>query len=433
LEEAYGDVAAPTVPPPARRAAQGDDYAVVAPTGAAAYAPARRPAAHPAATHDDAAAHPTPPVAAQPVGLGGSPLLGTRPPRNLRSYLYLVLLVALLPLAVSTMGGPEPDFEDRLTQTIAHHPESEKAIDEIGNRVEAGKFKSVQALKDALIDAMPGHRLDGAWLPRNTSAHWLMAILAGGAYFGVTILVFPSGRSKSVHLLWVGLFTGTVGILLLLGVQLAAFHTYGVIIIPRGIVGLLFWIVKLIGMSYRSAMDPTVGWFASFLGFTAGVGICEELCKALPLLWHYRKDATLDWRGACRWGFISGVGFGVSEGITYSSDFYNGIMGGDVYVIRFVSCVALHAVWSAAAGIMICRRQQLLQSAESVWGIAGFAIVIVAVPIVLHGAYDTLLKKDHDAWAMLVALASFAWLTLQVETMLRKERAAQAFGMPSLA
>ena len=30
------------------------------------------------------------------------------------------------------------------------------------------------------------------------------------------------------------------------------------------------------------------------------------------------------------WGLISGVGFGVSEGITYSHDSYNGLMGGQI-------------------------------------------------------------------------------------------------------
>lgn len=330
---------------------------------------------------------------------------------------------------MSTVSAPDASPEERLVQTVKHHPEMAKKLDELMDR----KFKSNEEADKALFNILPDHRFEGAWLPRDTSAHWLMAMFAAGAFFGLTIVVFPSGRSKSAHLLWVGVFTGTIGILLLLGIQLAAAATQGVIIIPRGIIGILFWIVKLIGLSYHSALDPEVGWFPSFLGFTAGVGVCEELCKSLPLLWHYRKDATLDWRGACRWGFISGVGFGVSEGITYSSDLYNGISGADIYLVRFASCVTLHAVWSAAAGIMICRRQQQLQGADNWWALAGQAIFIVGVPIILHGAYDTLLKKDHDGWALAVALASFGWLALQVETMLKKERAARAFGMPALA
>ena len=41
-------------------------------------------------------------------------------------------------------------------------------------------------------------------------------------------------------------------------------------------------------------------------------------------------------------------------------------------------------------------------------------LVYVAVPMVLHGLYDTLLKKDMSAWALVVALASFGYLAFQV-------------------
>ena len=37
------------------------------------------------------------------------------------------------------------------------------------------------------------------------------------------------------------------------------------------------------------------------IGFTFGVGLCEELCKSLPLLWHFKRTATLDVRGAVVW------------------------------------------------------------------------------------------------------------------------------------
>src|SRR5439155_8730084 len=159
-------------------------------------------------------------------------------------------------------------------------------------------------------------------------------------------------------------------------------------------------------------------FFVSWFGFTFGVGLCAEICKALPLLVHYRNHQTsfLSWRAACLIGLISGVGFGVSEGITYSSDFYNGLAGGDTYLVRFVSCVALHAVWTGAAAIFIYKQQALLQSAENIWAVMGYSIVLVSVPMVLHGLYDTLLKKDYHVLALIAAVASFAWLTFQIES-----------------
>jgi RsiW-degrading membrane proteinase PrsW (M82 family) len=218
------------------------------------------------------------------------------------------------------------------------------------------------------------------------------------------------------------LFTGTVGIALLLGFQIIAEATQGHVIIARNpIIMLLFWIAWLIGFSYRAALDPQSNFFMSLLGFTLGVGLCEEVCKALPLVWHYRRTATLDWRGAFVWGLASGVGFGVAEGIMYAGDFYNGVADGMTYVVRFVSCVALHAIWTASAGLFIWRHQGLLQGEFRWYDYIPRVFLMVLIPMVLHGLYDTFLKKEYDALALVIALASFGWLAWQIETARRQE------------
>jgi RsiW-degrading membrane proteinase PrsW (M82 family) len=183
-----------------------------------------------------------------------------------------------------------------------------------------------------------------------------------------------------------------------------------------GKLAIVLFLIQLIGFSYRAALDPSNGFWVSCLGFTFGVGLCEEICKALPVLWHYRRPLwALDWRGACLWGLASGIGFGVSEGITYSSDFYNGMLPGGIYWVRFVSCVGLHSIWAAAVGISAYRRQRDLQGQQT-WGSLFMATLwIIAVPMVLHGLYDTLLKKDMEFWAFVTAVASFGWLAFQFE------------------
>jgi RsiW-degrading membrane proteinase PrsW (M82 family) len=91
------------------------------------------------------------------------------------------------------------------------------------------------------------------------------------------------------------------------------------------------------------------------------------------------------------------------------------VLGGDIYCVRFISCVALHAVWSGAAAVFIFRHQGQLAQVENFFaGMLTWA-AMVAVPMVLHGFYDTLLKKDMEGWALLTALASFAWLIYQIE------------------
>jgi RsiW-degrading membrane proteinase PrsW (M82 family) len=178
----------------------------------------------------------------------------------------------------------------------------------------------------------------------------------------------------------------------------------------------VYWVAWAIGFSYRAALDPGTGFVASFLGYSFGVGLCEEVCKALPLIWYYRNSAEAGWREARRWGFASGVGFGVAEGIMYSGDYYNGLAPVGIYVVRFVSCVALHAVWSTAAALFIHKHQTLIQEDIGWQDFLPRVVFLVGIPMVLHGLYDTALKKDMNALALVAALASFAWLAYCVET-----------------
>jgi RsiW-degrading membrane proteinase PrsW (M82 family) len=199
--------------------------------------------------------------------------------------------------------------------------------------------------------------------------------------------------------------------------------TQGLWIQGTGTFTVIFYILKFIGYSYRSALDPDSNFVLSFLGFTCGVGLCEELCKALPLIWYYRHCDTLSWRSACRWGLATGAGFGISEGITYASDFYNGLSTGNIYVVRFISCVALHAVWSASVGIALYKTQHLIQGDMRWYDYCLPLLRVIAVPMVLHGLYDTLLKMELREMALLTAVVSFAWLAWQIETLREQENA----------
>ena len=112
----------------------------------------------------------------------------------------------------------------------------------------------------------------------------------------------------------------------------------------------------------------------------------------------------------------------MAEGIIYCYDFYNGVATGETYVLRLVSCVALHAVWAAAAAIAVYRRSSRVDVED--WGDFAISVLwVLAVPMTLHGLYDTLLKKEMPGWALLAALASFAWLAVLMEWTAHDERA----------
>jgi RsiW-degrading membrane proteinase PrsW (M82 family) len=312
------------------------------------------------------------------------------------------LLVALtfVPLGFQTYGG-ESDVEERLERTLTSHPEL------------ADQLKGAES-DDDFFSLLPDHRIEGAHLPHETWVHWLYALVSAVGFFLLMWLLFEHGQSTPTHLATVGLVTGTVGIISLLAFQWIAEFTQGFWLRGGSIIVILFYVIKLIGFSYHAALDPENGFGLSFLGFTCGVGLCEELTKIVPVLFLIGNDHKLGWRAACVIGLASGVGFGVAEGIMYSSSYYNGVTTVDIYLTRFISCVALHAVWAAAAGIQAVHNRAAFDNAAT--GDLIFNVLwIIAVPAILHGLYDTLLKREMSGLALVVAALSFVWLIWMVE------------------
>jgi RsiW-degrading membrane proteinase PrsW (M82 family) len=332
------------------------------------------------------------------------------PPLWLR-HLHWLLALSLIPLAASLLQkSEEPDIFPRLIETIQQAPEDSRprivqALEDV---------KDDQGSLETLFAALPNHKLVGAWLPRDSHIHWLLTAGAVLLFFLFLLALTLEGSAKAQHLLLLGVFTATIGLLFLFCVQALAEWSQRFIIIPTNIVSLVFYIFWLIGFSYRAANDPNSNFFLSLMGFTFGVGLCEEICKALPVIFIYHRPNGQSWRGAYLWGLASGAGFGLAEAVLYAGGFYNGIQGAGIYFVRNISCVALHALWTGSAAITIHQRQRWFQEEMRWYDWIVRAIAVVAVPMVLHGLYDTLLKKDCNAWALAVAVGSFVWLAFQI-------------------
>jgi RsiW-degrading membrane proteinase PrsW (M82 family) len=331
-----------------------------------------------------------------------------RSPTDPLRFLYLTLALSIVPLAFSLMGA-DGSIEDRFARTHQNHPEAFP-----------GSLENGFDLEDVLAK-LPDHRLDGAHLSRKSWMHWMYAFASAGAFLAVAIYLFEMGTASPRQLLGVGAATATFGIVSLLLVQLAASLTSGFVLRGNIAITIVFYILKFIGFSYQCATDPRNGFLLSFFGYTFGVGLCEELTKAMPVLLRMRSPRRIDWRGACVWGLASGVGFGVAEGIMYSSDYYNGIHTGGIYFVRFISCVALHAVWSAAVGISLWHKRSALADDLDWKELVGIVFIALAGPMILHGLYDTMLKREMSLWALATALASFAWLAGLIEWTRRQE------------
>jgi RsiW-degrading membrane proteinase PrsW (M82 family) len=375
-------------------------------------------------------------------------------------FLRWAFLLAILPLAWYTLMGGGPDFEEaaiafsaRLEERLATKPELKKkyedapddtpvaealimmaeAFDDAELINELNKDKPELAAMDLpdreeelgnrLVDIIYKHSgLAVPLLQRDTWGHWGLAAVAAVLFMLYFCFAYPRGNAKPQSLVAVGAFTGTLGIVLLLVLQWVASFATGLRVRGGGIIVIIWLILMVIGFSYAAADDPTNGFWLSFLGFTIGVGLCEELCKAIPVISHYKSGGGLGWAGACLWGLVSGAGFGVSEGIIYSSRYYNGRLTLGIYVVRFISCVGMHAAWSGVSAILLYRRRDHIRNAGGFWEMTGAVLPTILVVMVLHGLYDTLLKMDMSAWALLTGAISFAYFVFLQEREARGER-----------
>ena len=160
--------------------------------------------------------------------------------------------------------------------------------------------------------------------------------------------------------------------------------------------------------------------------FILGVGICEEVCKALPLIFFGRsKPALLTPHNAIYLGIMSGLGFALAEVVQYSISYWQnsaqvsamlvtecldqsrnlyGSINAQSFadklhsampflveyygktiiaqIVRFMSLPLLHAAWAGVVGYFI-GLSLLKKKAQWV-----FIAVGVGLMAILHGLYD---------------------------------------------
>jgi len=214
----------------------------------------------------------------------------TEAPAGPRRFLYLLLSLAIIPLAFSVFAE-DGSVVERFEQAYEEHPEAFQGADGEG------------ADLDSILTALPDQRLAGAHLSKQTWVHWIYAFASAGAFLAVAIFLFKRGTANAQQLLAVGASTATLGIISLLLIQLAASLTNGILFRGNIVILIAFYVLKFIAFSYQCASDPENGFLLSFFGYTFGVGMCEELVKAAPMLLRMRSPQGIDWRGACVWSW----------------------------------------------------------------------------------------------------------------------------------
>lgn len=141
-------------------------------------------------------------------------------------------------------------------------------------------------------------------------------------------------------------------------------------------------------LSYLYALTESGNVLLRLIGFILGVGLTEETIKALPLLFLLRNSKEpLVPQTLVFYGLISGIGFGVLEGVHYQTT-TNTTLSYDaaffMNVARLTCLPFLHAIWAGIAGYFISFANIIPKYRQSLY------LLAIVIPAVLHGIYDVL-------------------------------------------
>lgn len=138
--------------------------------------------------------------------------------------------------------------------------------------------------------------------------------------------------------------------------------------------------------SFLYELTESTNIFSRIIGFVFGVGVVEETIKALPLLYLLRTSKSpLIPQTLVFYGLISGIGFGVLEGVLYQTTTNTGLDYNSAFfmnIARLTTLPFLHAVWCGIAGYFI--------SFAFLYPLfrRGLYLLALLVPAILHGLYD---------------------------------------------
>lgn len=202
-----------------------------------------------------------------------------------------------------------------------------------------------------------------AIIPNVATCYWFIALYFSGLWAIFFYYIFKTPQIENSMGFLCFFFTGFVSITILLLIQR----------IPPWTV--LFSLAKSHNILSR------------FIGMFFGVGVHEELCKAVILFWIARRPGKLLMpQSMVFYGMISGLGFGIYEGVGYQMSINRGLQIDNAYfynIVRLTSLPFLHAIWTGIAGYFIAFAVLYPRKQTGLW------ILAIGIPALLHAIYNT--------------------------------------------
>lgn len=161
-----------------------------------------------------------------------------------------------------------------------------------------------------------------------------------------------------------------------------AFFATGIVSIP-----VLLLIQNIPPWTYLYALVESPSFLAKLAGFVFAVGVHEELCKAAILfVLVSRPGQLLIPQTVVFYGMMSGLGFGIYEGVNYQMTVNRQAGVDEAYflnIARLTSLPFLHAVWTGIAGYFISFAALHAGKRYGLW------LLAICIPATLHGVYNT--------------------------------------------
>jgi RsiW-degrading membrane proteinase PrsW (M82 family) len=173
---------------------------------------------------------------------------------------------------------------------------------------------------------------------------------------------------------------------------------------------LIFFSVFIIDINQFNPFYKLIGennsYITRVIGLIFGVGIFEELIKLLPvyIFIKYSKEPLLP-QTVVFYGLISGIGFGVFEGVIYQIGVNSKLDYNTSFfmnIARLTSLPFLHAVWSGISSYFIAffylfptKRYAML-------------LLAILIPAILHGLYDVF------TWSIIGLLIDYLGIALLI-------------------
>jgi RsiW-degrading membrane proteinase PrsW (M82 family) len=187
--------------------------------------------------------------------------------------------------------------------------------------------------------------------------------------------------------------------------QIKTQTTIGLFFILQAVVFIIWDILRLpawpvINVIYGFTESSNI--ILRLVGFIFGVGLLEETVKAIPLLFLlWRAKEPYIPQSMVFYGLMSGIAFGVFEGVQYQMTVNTQLDYADAFfmnVARLTSLPFLHAVWTGMVGYFLSFACLYPRYRLSLYFLA------IAVPAVIHGVYDVLARNIFGLLLMLLSV-----------------------------